>query len=54
MEESTMASMVALPCEGHLNAVFQMFPFLKKKHNGVTLFDPTGPEIDQTLFPTDD
>ena len=54
IEVSTMASMIALPREGHLSAVFQMFSFLKRKHNGVTVFDPAKPEIDQPQFPTED
>ena len=49
-----MSSMMDLPCEGHLHAVFQMFSFLKRKHNSVTVFDPTDTEIDQTQFPTED
>ena len=49
-----MASMIALPREGHLNVVFQIFLFLKRKHNGVTVFDPANPEIDQTQFLTED
>ena len=39
---------------GHLNVLFKMFSFLKSKHNGVTVFDPAEPEIDQTQFPTED
>ena len=50
MTLSSMASMMDLPREGHLNVVFQMFLFLKSKHNGVTVFDPTDPEIYQTQF----
>ena len=49
-----MASMMALPREGHLKIVFQMFSFLKSKHNGVMVFDPTESDIDQTQFPTED
>ena len=49
-----MASVMALPSEGHLAAVFQMFSLLKSKHNEVTVFHPTEPEIDQTQFPTED
>ena len=49
-----MASVMALPHEGHLTAVFQMFSFLMRKHNLVTVFDPTEPEINKTKFPTED
>ena len=30
VETTTLASMIACPREGHLNALFHMFPFLKK------------------------
>ena len=51
METSELASMMALPREGHLDVVFHMFAFLKRKHNGVIFFDPTEPEIDINKFP---
>ena len=54
MEVSAMASMMALPREGHLETIFRMFSFLKTKHNGVMVFDPTEPDIDQSQFPTED
>ena len=54
METSTLASMMALPHEGHLDAVFHMFSFLKRKHKGVIVFDPTEPEIDINKFPRED
>ena len=54
MEVSAMASMMALPRQGHLNTVFQMFSFLKSKHNGVMVFDPTEPDIDLSQFPAED
>ncbi len=55
METSALASsMMALPREGHLKAIFQMFAFLKTKHNGVMVFDPTEPDIDLSKFPTED
>ena len=54
MEVFAMASMMALTREGYLDALFKMFSFLKSKHNGVTVFDPTELEIDQTQFPTED
>ena len=46
--------MMDLPREGHLDAVFHMFAFLKRKHNGVIVFDPTEPEIDINKFPCED
>ena len=54
METSVPASMMALRREGHLDAVFHMFAFLKRKHNGVIVFDPTEPEIDVDNFPRED
>ena len=54
IETSALASMMALPPDGHLDAVFHMFAFLKRKHNGVIVFDPTEPEIDINKFPHND
>ena len=54
METSALASMMALPREGNLDAVFHMFVFLKRKHNGIIFFDPTEPEIDINKFPRED
>lgn len=54
METSAMASMMAAPRRGHLDILFQMFSFLKAKHNAVMVFDPTIPEIDISQFPKED
>ena len=54
MEVSAMASMMALPREGHLKVLFQMFGFLKLRHNAVMVFDPTEPDIDATQFTRED
>ena len=54
METSALASMMANPRVGHLNAVYYMFAFLEKHHNGVMVFDPTEPDIDPSQFPTQD
>ena len=54
MEVSAMASMMNLPREGHLKVIFQMFSFLKRNCNGVTVFDPSDTEIDLTQIQTDD
>ena len=54
MEVSAMASMMAMPREGHLDQLFHMFAFLKCNHNGVMVFDPTEPTIDESLFPEQD
>ena len=50
METSAMASMMASPREGHLNQLYRMFAFLKARHNGAMVFDPTVPDINDTLF----
>ena len=49
-----MVSMMDLPREGHLKAVLQMLSFLKSKHIGVTVFNPTNSNVDLTPFPTED
>ena len=54
METSALASMMANPREGHLKEVFHMFSFLKTKHNGVMVFDPTEPDIDESQFARED
>ena len=54
MKVSVMNSIIDIPLQGHLIIVFQMFSFLKSKHNGVILFDPTEPKIELTQFLTKD
>ena len=54
METSALASMMARPREGHLNALFHIFAFLKKRHNGVIVFDPTELKIDASKFKKED
>ena len=54
METSSMASMMALPRQGHLHQLYHMFSFLKMKHNGVMVFDPTIPDINDSSFPKED
>jgi hypothetical protein len=54
MEVSAMASMMASPREGHLDQLFHTFAFLKGNHNGVMVFDPTEPTIDDLQFPEQD
>jgi hypothetical protein len=54
MEVSAMASMMAMSHEVHLDQLFHIFAFLKGNHNGVMVFDPTEPTIDETLFPDQD
>ena len=49
-EVSKLASHLALPREGHLEAVFHVYAYLKGKHNSRLVFDPTYPEIDYSVF----
>ena len=49
-EVSKLASHMALPREGHLEAVFHIFSYLKKRHNSRMVFDPTYPHIDSSNF----
>ena len=44
---------MAMPREGHLMAVFQVFAYLKAKHNSRLVFDPTYPKIDHSCFQQD-
>ena len=53
-EVSMMSSHLALPRKGHLEELFHMFSYLDKHHNAEMVFDPTEPEIDESLFPTKD
>ena len=52
VEVSMLASQLANPREGHLDAVFRIFQYLDAKHNSRMVFDPTCPDIDCTIFPT--
>ena len=49
-EVSLLASHLALPREGHLEAVFHIYAYLKCKHNSRMIFDPTYPTIDMNQF----
>ena len=49
-EVSILASHMAMPREGHLEALFHVFGYLQKKHNSRLVFDPTYPEIDMSVF----
>jgi len=39
-----------LPREGHLEAFFRIYPYLKGKRNTLLLFDPGEPKIDPLQF----
>ncbi len=47
---SKMASQMALPREGHLNALLHMFGFMRINHNSRMAYDPSYPTIDMTVF----
>ena len=50
-EVSELASQLAMPPEGHLEAVFRVYSYLKYKRNSLMVFDPSYPEIDHDNFP---
>ena len=54
VEASLMASMMALPRQGHLEQLFHMFAYLKKKHNSEMVFDPSEPDIPEAEFQRED
>lgn len=43
-----------MPQENHLKVLYQMFSFLKAKHNDVMVFNPTEPSIDESQFKNDE
>ena len=53
-EVSTLASYLASPREGHLEAAVHLYAYIKGKHNSHLVFDPTYPDMNhnQILFGT--
>ena len=49
-EVSELSSFLAMPREGHLDAVFHIFNYLDKRHNARIVFDPSDPEVDLSSF----
>ena len=49
-EVSELASQLAMPREGHLEAVYRIYAYLKYKRNTLMLFDPSYPTIDNEKF----
>ena len=49
-----MASMMALPREGHLEQLYHMFAYLRIKHNSAMVFDPSEPTINESSFQRED
>jgi hypothetical protein len=54
LECSLMSSHQALPRQGHIEQVFQIFAYLKKFHNTEMVFDPSDPVIDEGAFELQD
>ena len=50
LEVSMMSSHIALPREGHLIHLLQIFSYLCKYHNSELVLDPSDPVIDTSLF----
>jgi hypothetical protein len=42
---SELASYLAMPQEGHLEAIFHLFNYLETKHNARIVFDPSYPNV---------
>ena len=49
-ETSRLASFSTMPRAGHLYAALRIFAYLKRKHNGRLIFDPTRPKVDGSKF----
>jgi hypothetical protein len=45
-----LSSHLALPREGHLRQLFQVFACLKKHYNAEMVYDPSDPVIDEPAF----
>jgi hypothetical protein len=50
LEVSMMASHLAMPREGHLNHVLNIFTHLKKYHNTELVYDPSDPVVNESDF----
>ena len=53
-EVSELSSQFALPCEGHLEAVFRIYLYLKYKKNTLMVYDPSYPIVPEDKFPKHD
>ena len=54
LEVSMLSSHLALPREGHMEAVLHIIKYLKKFHNSEMVFDPSVPVIDQNIYQKQD
>ena len=50
LEVSMMSSFMAMPREGHLEQVLNIFGYLNAHHNSELVFDPSDPLIDKAKF----
>ena len=48
--ETALSSHLALPHEGHLDAVFHVFAYLECWHNARIVYDPNYPDNDMSVF----
>ncbi len=53
-ECSMMSLNLALPRQGHTEALFHMFTYLKVHNNLEVVFDPAKPDIHMNAFPKED
>ena len=49
-----MSSRLALPCQGHLDALFHMFGYLNGHHNSDMVFDSSEPDVNLEDFKHED
>ena len=49
-EVSALSSFLAMPREGHLEAVFRIYSYLQYKKNSLMVFDPSYPKVDDEKF----
>ena len=50
LEVSMLSSHLVLPRQGHLEQVLHIFAYLDKYHNTEMVFDPSDPDIDESIF----
>ena len=49
-EVSTLSSFSANPRQGHLEAVFHIYAYMRGRHNSCMIFDPSYPEVEKEDF----
>ena len=54
VEASVLSSHLAIPREGHMQELLNVFTYLKKQMNTEMVFDPSDPEIDMNSFQRQD